>query len=251
MKQELVDLHCHILPGIDDGSKDLAMTMELLRREVADGAAGVMFTPHFYYERISLEKFAERRRAAFRQTAEAMRQAGLPLAAKVGAEDYFTPALATMDLRPLCFSGTPYLLIELPVTHHPSGIEETLFAVQQQGCTPILAHVERYPYVTEDPTLLYRWVSGGALAQINAAGLIRGGHSAKVMARYIKWNLVHLLATDAHNLEHRTVNLREGYAALPGDTAARFRRNGIQVFLGQDLDPGEPIEPRSRFGRWV
>ena len=78
MKQELVDLHCHILPGIDDGSKDLTMTMELLRREVADGAAGVMFTPHFYYERISLEKFAERRRAAFRQTPRSGRRSTSP-----------------------------------------------------------------------------------------------------------------------------------------------------------------------------
>lgn len=251
MKQDLVDLHCHLLPGIDDGARDLSVTMELLRQELADGVAGVVFTPHFYYERTTLEEFAAKRRDALKKTAAAVREQGLPLAAKAGAEVYFTPVLPTLDLRALCFAGTPYILIELPTTHHPGGIEDTLFAVQQQGYTPILAHVERYPYVTEDPTLLYRWVSGGALAQINAAGLIRGGHSAKVMARYIKWNLVHLLATDAHNLEHRTVNLREGYAALPGDTAARFRRNGIQVFLGQDLDPGEPIEPRYRFGRWV
>lgn len=251
MKQDLVDLHCHILPGIDDGSKNLDMTMELLRREIADGAGGVMFTPHFYYERIALEEFARRRRAAFRQTTEAMRAVNMPLAVKVGAEVYFTPALATLDLRLLCFSGTRYILIELPVTHHPSGIEETLFAVQQQGYTPILAHVERYPYVTEDPTLLYRWVSSGALAQINAAGLIRGGHTAKVLTRYIKWNLVHLLATDAHNLDHRNVNLRAGYDALPDGIASRFRQNGIEVFLGRELDPGESIEPRYRFGHWV
>ena len=91
-----------------------------------------------------------------------------------------------------------------------------MYAVQQQGYTPILAHVERYPYVTEDPTLLYRWVAAGALAQVNAAGLIRGGHTAKLLHKYLHWNLVHLLATDAHHPERRPVNLRAGYEALSG-----------------------------------
>ncbi len=191
MKQTLVDLHCHLLPGIDDGAKNLAMTMAMLRREVEDGAAGVVFTPHFYYERTGLDSFLQKRQAALRRTAAAAKAEGLPIAAKAGAEIYYTPVLPDLDLAQLAFAGTRYLLIELPTTHHPSGIEDTLFAVQQRGYTPILAHVERYPYVTEDPTLLYRWVAGGALAQINAAGLIRGGHTAKLLIRYIGWNLVH------------------------------------------------------------
>lgn len=251
MKQDLVDLHCHLLPGIDDGAKDIGMTLALLRQELADGAAGLVFTPHFYYERTTLEEFAAKRKAALRQTAEAVRREGLPLAAKAGAEVYYTPVLPTLDLSQLCFAGTRYLLIELPTTFHPSGIEDTLYAVQQQGYTPILAHVERYPYVTEDPTLLYRWVAAGALAQVNAAGLIRGGHTAKLLHKYLHWNLVHLLATDAHHPERRPVNLRAGYEALPEKTAARLRQNGIQVFLGRDVDPGEPVEPKFRFGRWV
>lgn len=251
MKQDLVDLHCHLLPGIDDGARNLSVTMELLRQELADGVAGVVFTPHFYYERTTLEEFAAKRRDALKKTAAAVREQGLPLAAKAGAEVYFTPVLPTLDLRALCFAGTPYILIELPTTHHPGGIEDTLFAVQQQGYTPILAHVERYPYVTEDPTLLYRWVSAGALAQINAAGLVRGGHTARLLQRYLRWNLVHLLATDAHSPEHRPVNLRAGYNELPDDTAARLRQNAVQVFLGRPVDPGEPCEPKYRFGHWV
>ena len=63
MKQTLVDLHCHLLPGIDDGAKNLAMTMAMLRREVEDGAAGVVFTPHFYYERTGLDSFLQKRQA--------------------------------------------------------------------------------------------------------------------------------------------------------------------------------------------
>ena len=64
MSQNLVDLHCHILPGIDDGAKNLDVSMTLLRKEVQDGVAGIVFTPHFHYERISVEDFAAKRRAA-------------------------------------------------------------------------------------------------------------------------------------------------------------------------------------------
>ena len=76
MSQNLVDLHCHILPGIDDGARDLNISMALLRKEVQDGVAGIVFTPHFHYERISVEDFAAKRRAAFLQVAKAAKETG-------------------------------------------------------------------------------------------------------------------------------------------------------------------------------
>ena len=103
MSQNLVDLHCHILPGIDDGARDLNISMALLRKEIQDGVAGIVFTPHFHYERISVEDFAAKRRAAFLQVAKAAKETGLPLAAKLGAEVYFTTALPRLDLRALAF----------------------------------------------------------------------------------------------------------------------------------------------------
>ena len=178
MSNALVELHCHILPGIDDGAKDLDMSMSLIRKELQDGAAGIVFTPHFHYERISVEQFTARRKAAFLQVSAACRAEGLRLAGKMGAEVFYSPALPSLDLRQLAFAGSNYILIEFPTTMHPPGIDETLYAIRAQGYTPILAHVERYPFVTEDPTLLYNWVCDGCLAQINATGLIRDGHTA-------------------------------------------------------------------------
>ena len=247
----LIDLHCHLLPGIDDGAKDLDMTMTMLRKEQEDGVDAVVFTPHFYYERMSLEEFAHHRAKAYRQTASACRKAGIQVAARLGAEVFFTPALPSLDLSVLAFAGTRYLLIELPTTYHPAGIEDVLYAIQQQGYTPILAHVERYPYVTEEPTLLYNWVSSGAIAQINSSGLIRGGHTAKLLNKYIQWNLVHLLCSDAHNMHTRQPNLRQAHEALPEASSLRFKQNGEAVFWGRPLIPEEPIQPRYRFGQWV
>lgn len=247
----LIDLHCHLLPGIDDGAKDLDMTMTMLRKEQEDGVDAVVFTPHFYYERMSLEKFAHHRAKAYRQTASACRKAGIQVAARLGAEVFFTPALPSLDLSVLAFSGTRYLLMELPTTHCPAGVEDVLFALQQQGYTPILAHVERYPYVTENPMLLYNWVTSGAIAQINGSGLVRGGQTARLLHKYIQWNLVHLLCTDAHNMNTRQPNLRQAHESLPEAHSRRFKENGEAVFWDRPLIPEEPVQPRYRFGQWI
>ena len=223
MSAALVDLHCHILPGIDDGARDLDMSMALIRKELQDGAAGIVFTPHFHYERITVEKFVEQRKAAFRQVSAAVRAEGLPLAAKLGAEVFYSTALPSLDLRKLAFADTNYILIEFPTTMQPPGIDETLYAIRAQGYTPILAHVERYPFVTEDPTLLYNWVSDGCLAQINATGLIRDGHTARWLHKLIEWNLVHLLSSDCHHPAKRPPNLKDGFDHLPPKVAAQMK----------------------------
>lgn len=247
---QLIDLHCHILPGIDDGAKDVEHSMQLLRQELDSGVVGICFTPHFYYERMTIDDFLINRRQAFAQLKQQIKASGINMAFKTGAEVYFTPALPSLNLKKLAFYGTDYLLLELPTTYHPSGIEEVLFGIQQQGFTPILAHVERYPYVYENPSLLYEWVSGGALAQINASGLIRNGHTAKLLEKFIGWNLVHLLCTDAHHPEKRPAHLKAGFDTLPAKTQAYFQKNSIDVFLGNEVQAKEPVEPRFRFGRW-
>lgn len=247
----LIDLHCHLLPGIDDGAKDLDVSLKLLRMERSSGVQALMLTPHFYYERIELRRFAEQREEAYRQMTRAAAEKGVEIGTKVGAEVFFSTALPHLDLSVLAFNGGPYLLIELPTTHHPGGIEETLYEIQQEGYIPILAHVERYPYVTEDPRLLYHWVRAGCLAQINAAGLIRGGKTAQLLRHYIRWNLVHLLCSDAHSPGHRPPNLREGFDALDAETARYFRNNAKAVYAGEEPDLPEPVEPKKRLWQWV
>lgn len=247
---QLIDLHCHILPGIDDGAKNVDVSMQLLQQEANSGVVGVCFTPHFYYERMSIEEFLANRHQAFSLLKGPIKESRFKMAFKTGAEVYFTPALPSLDLKKLAFYGTNYLLIELPTTFHPSGIEDLLYEIQQQGFIPILAHVERYPYVCENPTLLYDWFSGGALAQINTSGLIRKGHTAKLLEKLINWNLVHLLSTDAHHPEKRPAQLKAGFDTLPVKVQSYFQKNAVDVFLGNDIHQKEPVKPRYRFGHW-
>lgn len=246
----LVDLHCHLLPGIDDGAANENAAVDLMRKEEADGVHAVMFTPHFYYERMGLDSFVANRKAAYTLTANACRREGIRVAGKLGAEVHFTPALPFLDLSKLCFSGTRYILVEFPTTVHAAGIEETLYAILQRGYTPILAHVERFPYISENPTLLYNWVTMGCLAQVNASGFLRGGETAKLMQRYLHWNLIHLLASDAHSIKRRPPNLKDVHAMLPQDVSAYFMRNGEAVFFDREPFIPEPIEPKKIFGLW-
>ena len=168
----MTDLHCHILPGMDDGAKDTAVSLELLHREYEDGVRNIAFTSHFNSERTTVDAFTAKRQAAFEQLTAALEGQPMQFDFKLGAEVFFSPGLCELDTRALCMGDTAYLLLEFPTTHKPHFIRQTLYNLQQQGIVPLIAHIERYPYVLEDPTLLYDWVAAGAYAQINAGALL-------------------------------------------------------------------------------
>ena len=243
----LADLHCHLLPGIDDGAQTLSDTELLLDAAVEQGVSGIVFTPHFYPERMSVQDFLRARERALRQTlplAEARR-----IACRVGAEVRITPFLADMPLEELAFSGTRYLLLELDFDHEPFDVTGLIRRLREKDCTPILAHIERYPYVREDPELLYDWVRAGALAQVNAGAILRDRSVKRMAEQYCRSDLVHVIASDAHSAAHRPQNLAPAYRALPPETAERLRENAARIFAGESLGARRPERPRRRFGR--
>ena len=245
----LTDLHCHLLPGIDDGAQTLDDTRALLDAAAEQGVDELVFTPHFYPERTDAQTFLRDRETARQEIA------GLPEARgirwRVGAEIRITPFLAELPLPELAFSGTRYLLLELDFDHEPFDVRGVIQRLRERDYTPILAHIERYPYVQEDPELLYEWVKAGALAQINAGALLHDAKTKKRLAQYCRRDLVHEIASDAHSAEHRPVNLAEGYRALPRDLAEKLRGNARRIFAGQALGQPAPAPPKRRFGLWA
>ena len=195
----MTDLHCHILPGIDDGAKDVSVSLELLHKEYEDGVRNIAFTSHFNSERTTVEAFLEKRAAAYARLTEALKEAPMDFRFKLGSEVYFSPKLCELDAKALCMGDTAYMLIEFPTTHKPHFIKQTLYALQEQGILPLIAHIERYPYVLDDPTLLYEWVAAGAYAQINAGALLQDAKLRKKLCKFISWGLVHVLSTDTHS----------------------------------------------------
>ena len=244
----MTDLHTHILPGMDDGPKTLPDAMALLERAALQGVDCIALTSHFSCENESVEAFLARREMAFSALREACPK---ELTLKRGCEVYFSPRLLTENVEDLCLEGTKVLLLELPVLQKPAFLREVLTALVQKGITPLIAHVERYQYVAQDPCILADWVELGALIQVNAQSVLDGGLARKL----IKWGLCHVVASDAHSVRHRPVNLRpalETVAKTLGSEKAReLEANAADLFSGRTVNPGPYRVPKKVMGFWL
>ena len=254
----MTDLHCHILPSIDDGAKDESVSLEMLRKEYEDGVRRIAFTSHFKCERTEFDEFLSERDLAFERLKKAMRNAPAKLGEiqfKLGAEVLFSPRLIEMDLFELCIGDTDFMLMELPFTHKPFGLDEALYHIQSMGVIPLIAHVERYPYVMEDPTMLYNWVAAGFLCQVNAGSLVRGDKESKFLLKLIDWGLVHVISSDAHSMGRRRPDVKSGIRYIEkkmgADYADMLRYNAEDIFNGVMPDTMDIHCPKKRFGRWV
>lgn len=245
----LTDLHCHLLPGIDDGAQTPGDTRRLLDANAEQGVSEIVFTPHFYPERTDVQDFARAREAALNEALPLLGERDVRW--RVGAEVRITPFLAELPLETLAFSGTQYLLLELDFDHEPFDVRGVILRLRERGYTPILAHIERYPYVREDAELLYDWVRAGALVQMNAGAILRRRSLRKQLEQYDRLGLAHVIASDAHSVEHRPQQLAAAYETLPTELADRLRDNARRIFAGAPLDARRPERPKRRFGRWV
>ncbi len=247
----MLDLHCHILPGIDDGARNPDVSLELLEEERKQGVQAIVFTPHFHVNRISLEDFLRAREHSYNKLMSVPEVSDLGIKFKLGAEIYFSTRLNELELDRLCFTDTNYLLIEFPTDERPYGLTHTLIDIINRGYQPILAHVERYPYFTSDPTKLYDLIEKGCIAQINSGAVLEND---KMAMRYIKWGMAQLICSDCHNMKRRSPNLRDGYKHIKKKFGEEytdwFDKNARDVFKGRYVDMTMPKRPKKIMGMW-
>lgn len=242
------DLHCHILPEIDDGAKNIAEARELLEMSLQQGIKHIVFTPHFYPERMTIEEFLENRCEAEKSISGICNELGICF--RVGAEVQISALIDTFPLDQLCFSGTSYLLLELFTAYEPYDTEGIIRRICKKGYVPILAHIERYPYLIQNPPLLYRWIRAGALAQVNAGWILKDQHALKWVKQLHRWNCLHIVSSDAHSVDMRPQNLRVVYDLLPREIANDLRNNANIIFAGDEITKRDPVNPVKRFGIW-
>lgn len=247
----MIDLHCHILPGIDDGAKNTEISLELLREQKRQGVQAITFTPHFHCNRIELDRFLAARQHSYEKLMAAMPEDKFGMKYKLGAEIFFSTKLNEIDLDPLCFTDSRYLLIEFPTNEKPYGLRHTIIDIMNRGYNPILAHVERYPFFTEDPLMLYDLIEKGCIAQVNAGAVL---DNDKMAIKYIKWGMAQLICTDTHNLKNRVPNLRDGFKAVKKkfgeDYVDWYEKNARDVFKGRYIDLTTPQRPKKILGMW-
>ena len=192
----MIDLHSHILPGLDDGARDLERSLDMARASVADGVTDMVCTPHWVPGKY------ENTRAAILDACAGLRErlaeAQIPLKLWPGAElhvDTGIPERIRSGELLTLVDGGKYVLIELPEESLPSNLEDFFWALQLDGIKPILSHVERNPVLQSDPMRLFRWVEMGILAQITAASLVQE-FSEEILdfsRELIEHRLVHVL----------------------------------------------------------
>lgn len=210
----MIDIHTHTLPEIDDGSSSVSESVEMLRLQYNMGVDTVIATPHFYIEKADPKLFLETRRAAAEKLMTALDGIKERPALAFGAEVQFYPELYSLEeLNSFCFSGTRYILVEMPFA---KWSEYTYRALERlytdRGVTPIVAHIERYMgYQSDD--VISRLIEANALVQINGNFVISRKTRRKALGM-IKDGAVCFIASDCHNLSFRKPNLAEAFGKV-------------------------------------
>lgn len=222
----LIDLHCHLLPGIDDGAPDIETALEMARIAVADGIETIACTPHIYpglYENNGPDIL---RRVIDLQGL--LDDAGIPLTLVAGCDAHLTPSMvAELDAGHIpTLAGSRYFLFEPP--HHvaPPRLDQAVLATMAAGYMPIITHPERLSWIESHFETMKSLAAAGAWMQLTAGSITgRFGKRPQYWSeRMLDEGLVHLIATDAHNLRHRKPLLSEAVdlvATRLGDDAAR------------------------------
>lgn len=204
----MVDFHSHILPGIDDGSRNVEESLAMLRLEAEQGIGHVVATPHFYARHDTPERFLTRRSRAEAALRTAMAaEKDLPRIT-LGAEVHFFRGMSESDvLSRLTIGDSKYILIEMPQAPWSEDFYRELEAVRaKQGLTPIIAHIDRYigPFRTHG--IPGRLEELPVLVQANAEFFLKAA-TAPMALKLLKEDRIHLLGSDCHDLSSRKPNL--------------------------------------------
>lgn len=243
----MIDIHTHILPHFDDGAKNTEMSVAMLKAEAGQGVDTVVLTSHYYGKKRSPSEFIERRNELFEHI-----KPRIPTGMKVllGAEVHFTGVnVADYDeLAKLAIEGTKYVLIEFPFTSawDSALLQKLSEFINETGCTPIIAHAERYNEAQKKPAIITELVDMGCLIQINAHSFF-DKRERKMALAMLKHGYMHCIGTDAHDMTQRSPDWSvQEFFYKEGYTEAWKRAQEImgKVVVGEQVcvERGKPIK---------
>lgn len=254
-KNKTIDLHTHIVPGVDDGAESFEESLKMLQIAELDGIEAIVATPHVSSFHNTIKDIEEIITQTQKFIADLNRYA-INLRVLQGAEVFFTANLMEYLNEygdALSINRGSYFLLEFPFEFIFPGTRGFIFNVLTAGWIPIIVHPERNRVVQRHPEILYDWIKAGALAQVNAGSLtgLFGAEAQLTSFNLLRHNLVHAIASDAHSPNHRTPELSFVYPIL--------EKEGIEMadLLVYDIpraildnkaiaDIGQPRDPRKK-----
>jgi protein-tyrosine phosphatase len=245
----VIDLHSHILFGLDDGPETVEESIEFARASVADGVETIAATPHVREDWPTTPGQMEAGVAAVQTR---LREEAVPLRVVPGGEIAFDriAKLEPEDLKRFGLAGNPaYLLVEPPYYGWPLDLEQVLFGVRAAGITPVIAHPERNGEVQADPDRLRPLVEAGALVQLTASSVAgRGGRGARTASfQLLEMACAHLISSDAHSSSFRAMSMTEAAKALGDPALAHWLTDDVpRAIVEREPFPERPTTKRRR-----
>jgi protein-tyrosine phosphatase len=248
----MIDLHCHILPNVDDGPKSVAESVEMAKQAVRQGIKTIIATPHHRNE-----KFENHGQTIFRRVEEfnrVLESENLDLTVLPGQETRIfgemVEGLEAGEILPL--NKGKYVLVELPSGHVPRYTAQLMYDIQLKGLVPVIVHPERNQEIMENPEVLYQLVKKGALTQVTASSVT--GHLGKTIKKFthqlLEANLTHFIASDAHNTTSRGFKMDEAYSMVEKvfgvDFVYMLRENAELVLTGRSVYKESPLRVKKK-----
>jgi len=235
----MIDIHCHILPGIDDGAESLEVACAMAEMAITDGITHVIGTPHASQNHTFIPELVKQRRDELQSKFDG----SLTLATGC---DFHLSFENLQDIRHaperFTLNQKTYLLVEFAEYSIPPSLDQALHQLQLAGLRPVITHPERNPLIRAQPERLFNWLKQGCYCQVTAQSLLgRFGKAAQDAAeRWLDGDAIHFLASDAHNTTSRPPKLKETYdlvAKRRGETVARalLVDNPLAAFEGRPL----------------
>lgn len=248
----MIDIHSHILPGIDDGPKTMMDSLVMARDAVSKGIHTIIATPHHQNGRfINLKSDIEIHVSKLNNQ---LKIENIPLTVLVGQETRLNSDIMTEvksgDIATL--NSTKYVLIEFPPREVPRYAEQILFDIQIAGYIPIIVHPERNLQIAEQPSILYNLVQKGSLTQVTAASIVGkfGKAIQKISHQLIDNNLTHFIASDAHNTTSRGFALQEAYLLIRkrygNEIFYMLMENAEMLIAGKEVYRNEPCHVKKK-----
>lgn len=199
----MIDMHSHILPGIDDGSRSVDETFNLLKEAYKAGFSIIVSTSHYFLGHYEAEEKV--RKSYIDAIAQKLPGVISDLQICLGSEIYITNEMISLieEKKASTINGTKYVLFELPFEHQASNLKDIVYNLLGHNYIPIIAHPERYKYVQKDPNILLDLIEIGVLFQSNFASIIGwyGKEPKKTVKQLLENNFIHFLASDVHRQE--------------------------------------------------
>ncbi len=243
---QLIDTHNHVIPYIDDGAEDWNTSLQMLKEAESDGITELICTPHVLSnkdlerEQKFLDKFEELKHRAG--------EANIAITLHVGSEMYVQPDYKFHHKLATLAQNGRYFLIEFPMSMIPPFVAERFFDLFSDQLVPIIAHPERNGGILRDISYAYNFVEKGTLLQVTAGSLLGvfGSEVRTVAHQLMDANLVHIIATDAHDLTRRKLKLRRAYDYVsekwgPERAELLFTTNPKKVIRGDTIEAGSPL----------